>query len=137
MDLKRCIGVMRHLKNSPDEISDVQWSVPIDRADEIADELQAAFEAEWDAHYAARKDHQAEVAELKAEQAPLGSEADRKRLDAGWCLLRGAAKVVMDQHAERMAERANLAEADLAAAPDPAPETDITGAPVGFGGAGA
>jgi hypothetical protein len=96
-DMKSCIGVMRHLMHSPCTVSDVQWSIPIDRADEIADQLQAAFDAMWQAECDSRKEYKAEVAKLKAEKAAPGSEDDRLRVEASRDLLLAAAMVVVRQ----------------------------------------
>jgi hypothetical protein len=102
MDAKSCVAVMRHLMHGMED-GDVAWLLPIDRVDEIVGRLQAAFDAEWDAQRAARRDFTADLARLKAEKDAPGSKEDREQADAGWSLLRSAATVMLQLYDERTA----------------------------------
>jgi hypothetical protein len=92
---------MKHMAASGDDVMPEQWDLIVERADDAAEELYAAWSREREAGKEERRAHKAAMEALRAERAAPGSKGDLERADAAWLLLRSAAVVVMQEVVER------------------------------------
>jgi hypothetical protein len=103
-ELRANIGILGHLAMAQNEVTPDEWQHVENGLIRVHTRLEALWSAAWEQWKAEREEHAAALAAAEARTAAPGSEADVKRAQALWVLLRSAATVTLERYEARLAD---------------------------------